>query len=149
MISIHRSCCSEGVREKIAVDIWFLLIDLSMAGIEAKCKGLWTPCKASRCFLQVDFCEPDQGSIFYRGRKGKRVPLVEGLTLIPFVHDIFDQIPCDRDDARALVRCPVVSGEDIDRLCFVHTDSMAQKKRFRNRLCATSSTGRDLNRFGI
>ena len=51
---------------------------------------------------------------------------MEGLSFVPFVHNVSDQIACDLDDVGTLVGCSVVSGENINCVCFVHTSMMTQ-----------------------
>ena len=128
MTFIHRSCCSGGVREKIAFDMWFLLIDLSMARIRANCKRLWTPCKASQTVQKV--CH--RLLIFFKGREA------------------ISEAGWHLASAGLCLWQVATFGKDLElvRVVCFHTSMMAQKKRFCNRLCDTSSTGRDRHLFG-
>ena len=70
------------------------------------------------------------------------LPAVVCLPFGPFVHDILNQVAtAGRDYLSSCVGSTEGSGEDFNRLCFVHGSNMAQNRRDFNRCCASSSTG--------
>jgi len=107
--------------------------------IQRKVNRLGTVPRPSHIML----CQCDQLRILYHAfRRGRTVPLVEGLALLTFPHNGLHKGGRDsRNHEGADVGTAGVVGEDFNRLCFVHTGMMAQNRANFNRSCATPPTG--------
>ena len=84
----------------------------------------------------------DELRVFNATGEGGALPPMVGLPFGPFVHDVLNQVAtAGRHYLRSGVGSTEGSGEDFDRLCFVHGSNMAQNRRDYNRCCASPSTG--------
>ena len=84
----------------------------------------------------------DELRVFHATGKGRALPTVEDLAFVTFVHNILNQVArAGRHNLGASVGTTEGGGEDLNRLCFVHTGMMAQNRQDYNRSCATLPTG--------
>ena len=84
----------------------------------------------------------DELRVFHATGKGRALPTVVSLALVTFVHNILNQVArAGRHNLGASVGTTESGGEDLNRLCFVHTSMMAQNRAKIKRSCATLPTG--------
>ena len=84
----------------------------------------------------------DELRVFNTTGEGGALPTVEGFAFVTFVHNILNQVAtAGRDYLSSCVGSTEGSGEDFDRLCFVHGSNMAQIWSKIKGSCATLWTG--------
>ena len=103
------------------------------------CDAYWIG--SGRRLLDVILSQTDEVGLLNGGRKWKGVPLVEGLSFVSFVHDIFDKVASDLANVGTLVGCPELGGKDRNCFCFIHMAMMAQNRSKIKGSCAAYPIG--------